>query len=66
MFQFHFVNLAIFYFDCFIFKACDESCESTCSDGTNKGCDSCKDGYTQNEDQACVGKYSIRLINISY
>lgn len=42
-----------------LFLACDESCESTCSDGTNTGCDSCKDGYTQNEDQACVGKYLI-------
>jgi len=36
--------------------ACDESCKSTCSDGSNTGCDSCKEGYTQNEDQACVDK----------
>jgi len=36
--------------------ACDESCESSCSDGTNKGCDSCKEGYVQDEDQACVDK----------
>ena len=43
--------------------ACDESCESTCSDGSNTGCDSCKEGYTQNEDQACVGKYySLKVL----
>lgn len=35
---------------------CDDSCESSCSDGTNKGCDGCKDGYLQNEEQACIDK----------
>lgn len=35
---------------------CDESCESSCSDGTNKGCDSCKDGYTENQDGECTDK----------
>lgn len=36
-------------------KQCHESCDSSCSDGTNKGCDSCKDGYIDNiDDQGCV------------
>jgi len=36
--------------------SCDESCESSCSDGTNKGCDSCKDGYMQDEEEGCIDK----------
>lgn len=37
-------------------KKCHESCASSCSDGTNKGCDDCKDGYVEDTDQACVDK----------
>jgi len=35
-------------------KSCHETCESTCTDGTNKGCDKCKDGYIDQPDEGCV------------
>jgi len=35
---------------------CHESCASSCTDGTNKGCDECKGGYIENTDQECVDK----------
>jgi len=35
-------------------KSCHETCESTCTDGTNKGCDKCKDGYVDKSDEGCV------------
>ena len=35
-------------------EECHETCELTCTDGTNKGCDTCKDGYDENPEEGCV------------
>jgi len=35
-------------------KKCHETCENTCTDGTNKGCDKCQEGYVDAVDEGCV------------
>lgn len=35
-------------------KACHDTCDLSCTDGTNKGCDKCKEGYVDKQDEGCV------------
>ena len=48
-----FIHILRFY--AFILE-CHESCDGGCHDGSPKGCESCKDGWEESEEDGCVDK----------
>lgn len=39
---------------CFTIE-CHISCDGGCRDGTAKGCEGCKDGWLDSEEDGCIG-----------
>lgn len=49
------VNLSSFWILASPHTGCHESCK-TCSGATNQDCDECKEGWEEDDQEACVGK----------
>ena len=51
---------------CIAILECHESCQSTCSDGTPKGCDDCNTGYIDDEERGCIGWFSLNTASCMF